>query len=211
MGLIASVTGMFSYATRYEGRLSKFYENTAQDWSILTGLLAGVTVSTLVTIVVSIVTRRKVSTKQFLPNGSIQTETVSFPNTDDVDILEWQKTMSIDNPLNPYRVLYTKEIEKSNIGSVLTSKHMEAIFTTARRISWLSAGIGALVFLGIVPITALTQDILSLRELDIWISACQYWCLLGTFFVVLVPPIQEGFQIYRQFRKNKTVTTEDME
>lgn len=119
---------------------------------------------------------------------------------------EWLKTMCIDNPLNPYRNLYKKKLERIGAGGIITSKHMEEIFKSARKISYTGALISLIAFFIIVPAVALGQTVLSKVELATWISVCQHWCLIGTILVVTIPPIQECLQIWRQYKQNKTTS-----
>lgn len=116
---------------------------------------------------------------------------------------EWLKTMCIDNPLNPYRNLYRKKLDKIKVGNIVTSKHMETIFKDARKISYAGAIISLITFFIFVPAVALGQTVLGAKDLAIWISVCQHWCLIGTVLVVVVPPVQECIQIWRQYSSNK--------
>ena len=116
---------------------------------------------------------------------------------------EWLKTMCIDNPLNPYRNLYQKKLDKIKVGNIVTSKDMETIFRSARKISYTGAIISLIIFFIVVPAVALSQTVLGASELAVWISVCQHWCLIGTVLVVVVPPVQECLQIWRQYSLNK--------
>ena len=116
---------------------------------------------------------------------------------------EWLKTMCIDNPLNPYRNLYQKKLDEINAGRIVTSKDMETIFKSARKISYTGAIISLITFVIVVPAVALGQTVLGTSQLAVWISICQHWCLIATVLVVIVPPIQECLQIWRQYSLNK--------
>ena len=116
---------------------------------------------------------------------------------------EWLKTMCIDNPLNPYRNLYQKKLDEINVGRIITSKDMETIFKGARKISYAGAIISLITFFIIVPAVALGQTVLGTTQLAAWISICQHWCLIATVLVVIVPPVQECIQIWRQYSVNK--------
>ncbi|WAQ98212.1 DUR3-like protein [Mya arenaria] len=222
-GLVCSVSGMLTYASTYPGGLGDFFTNTAQDYSILTGLLAGFTVSTLVSISISLWTsrNRKTNIKREL-NGRIAKDEGGRSATEESTVgsydqivdghleIEWEKTMSIDNPLNPYKLLYRKELTSIDAWKKpLTTKHMEIIFRRAKLYSGIMAAISFTVFLVVIPALALSQEVLTATQLGAWISVCQHWCLIATVFVVLVPPIQEGIQIWRQKQENKdnSVTT----
>ncbi|KAL4239301.1 hypothetical protein ACF0H5_000118 [Mactra antiquata] len=217
-GLICSVTGMLVYGSTYDGGLSDFYTNTAQDFSLLTGLVAGVVVSTLVSVVVSLCMKKEdiqvVMNEEQESNISIVMHNAKLNARDNLksisgDIeVEWLKTMSIDNPLKPYREIYKEELSEVNAGRILTVYHMETIFKKTRLVSYIGIAFSFVVFLFVIPIVSLSQEVLSESQLTIWVSACQYWCLGATFFVVVIPPVQEGMQIWRQYKANKVIIGE---
>lgn len=206
---------MLGYGSTYEGGLSDFFTNTAQDFSLLTGLLSGVVVSAIITVVVSVCdknARQRVALNKEFPLGqpeqgrdTIMEEKLGFLE------VEWLKTMSIDNPLNPYRLVYQKELKEINAGRILTIHHMETIFRKTRLISISGIVISFTVFLIVVPSIALSQEVLTETQLGVWISVCQHWCLVATVFVVIIPPVQEGIQIWRQYKKNKNLIYENKE
>ena len=119
------------------------------------------------------------------------------------DDFEWLKTMCIDNPLNPYRELYRHKLDKINAGKFVTSKDMETILRSAKKISYTGAIISLITFFIVVPAVALGQTVLDKAELTTWIKICQHWCLIATVIVVVIPPIQECIQICRRYRLNK--------
>lgn len=198
---------MLAYGSTYDGGLSNFYTNTAQDYSLLTGLLSGFIVSLLVSVVVSLCDRKSKTrvriNEQFQPDKQVK-DPIMQKILGDFEI-EWLKTMSIDNPLNPYRSIYKKELKAINAGRILTIHHMQAIFKNTRLVSFIGVIISFAVFLVVIPAIALGQEVLTEAQLGTWISVCQHWCLIATFFVVLVPPVQEGIQIWRQYQKNKAL------
>lgn len=206
-GLICSVSGMLAYGSTYEGGLSKFFTNTAQDYSLLTGLLSGFFVSSVVTVVVSLCdneTKSKLAFNKHFPLGEpghvddqIMKEKLGFLE------IEWLKTMSIDNPLSSYRRIYSKELKEINAGRILTIHHMETIFRKTRLFSITGVIVSFAVFLVVVPAVALSQDVLTEKQLGTWVSVCQHWCLVATVFVVIIPPMQEGIQIWRQYKRNR--------
>lgn len=212
---MCSVSGMLAYASTYDGGLSDFFTNTAKDYSLLTGLLAGFVVSTVVTVAVSLWDKRSRSAdllnKDF-PTDISETEgdRIIKENLEILEV-EWLKTMSIDNPLNPYRSIYKQELKSINAGRILTIHHMETIFRHTRLVSIVGVVISFAVFLIVVPSFALTQEILTEVQLGTWISVCQHWCLVATVFVVIIPPIQEGIQIWREYKKNKSLIDENTE
>ena len=135
-------------------------------------------------------------------NSLIHQEYAKFGNLSKDDF-EWLKTMCIDNPLNPYRELYRHKLDKINAGKFVTSKDMETILRSAKKISYTGAIISLITFFIVVPAVALGQTVLDKAELTTWIKICQHWCLIATVIVVVIPPIQECIQICRRYRLNK--------
>lgn len=213
IGLVCSVCGMLAYGSTYERGLSDFFTNTAQDYSLLTGLLSGFISSILVSIIVSLCDRKSKERMKLNKDYRLKPEDKGEDKVMDdvlVDLeIEWMKTMSIDNPLNPCRSLYKKELNEINAGKILTVHHMETIFRRTRLFSIIGVVISFAVFLVIVPAIAVSQEVLSQAQLGIWISVCQHWCLIATVFVIMIPPIQEGVQIWRQYKKNKELINEE--
>ncbi|XP_045205297.2 uncharacterized protein LOC123557720 isoform X1 [Mercenaria mercenaria] len=212
IGLLCSVSGMLGYGSTYDGGLSDFYTNTAQDYSLLMGLISGVVVSAVITVVVSLCDRKskkKVAFNKQFPIGNPEhgTDKIMEEKLGFLEI-EWLKTMSIDNPLNPYRTIYRKELKEINADRILTIHHMEAIFRKTRLLSITGVVVSFVVFLVVVPGVALGQEVLTEIQLGTWISVCQHWCLIATVFVVIIPPLQEGIQIWRQYKKNKKFVQE---
>lgn len=182
IGLVCSVAGMLITGSTYEGGLNKFWANTAQDYSLLTGMVAGFVVSGILCIGVSLCTH------------NIKSESDS--------LREWAKTMNIDNPLSPYRLIYAEELEEVNAGSVITAETMDTIFRKAKRVAYIGAGFTFVLFLVVIPAVALTVDILTLDQFTTWIRIFQYWLFCGTGLVVLVPPVEEAIQIWVKHREN---------
>lgn len=212
LGLICAVIGMLVCGSTYEGGLSNFYKNTSQDHSILAGLAAGILVSTTISIAVSwktLTPGKKHSEKSNIEVNQVQAHAVNsdaIKENDDTDEsdLEWEKTMTIDNPLNPYQDLYKDQLSRKGITrDILTSKHLSKLFTRAKILSGICAAVSFTIFIVVIPSFALSQTVLSQTQMEVWISVCQHWCLIGTVLVVVIPPVQEGLQIWRQYSANK--------
>lgn len=206
-GLACAVAGMLICASTYEDGVSDFYTNTSQDFSILTGLSCGLVVSALVSVSVSLCAHKRKHTRSRHMDAHQETSfTVDVSSDKEQESeLEWQKTLCIDNPLNPYRALYKEHLKVIGVQdeTCLTTKHMSKLFKRAKIISGLCALVSFLVFLVVLPAYALSQTVLTEDQMKTWISLCQYWCLVATVFVVVMPPVQEGRQIWRQYRNNK--------
>ena len=183
MGVISCLVAMMVMGSTYEGGLSDFFTNTAKDYSLLAGLVAGFVVGGLLCFIVSLCTHK------------IKTD-------EDAD-KEWAKTMSIDNPLNPYRAIYREELEAVDAGPIITAETMARIFRGAQKVAYIGGSLSIILFIVVIPAVALSYGVLTQDQFDVWLSVCQIWCLICTVLVVLVPPIEEGIQIWRQYRSNK--------
>ena len=182
-GVISCFIAMMAVGSTYEGGLSNFFINTAQDYSLLAGLGAGFVVSFVLCVVISFCTH-KIKTEEDETN-------------------EWLKTMSIDNPLNPYRTIYQEELKAVDAGPVITAETMARIFQGAQKVSYIGGTLSIILFLVVIPAVALSYEVLTLEQFNSWLSVCQIWCLICTVFVVLFPPIEEGIQIWRKYKENR--------
>lgn len=208
---------MLASGSAYDGGLSNFYINTSQDYSILAGLAAGVAISTIISVTVS--WKSFVSRKQYSrtsPNNReievkhekhvVNDDKVENNSADDEDVgeTEWEKTMSIDNPLNPYKTLYKDQLKQIGFtGERVTTKHLSKLFKRARIISFICAAVSFTVFIVVIPSFALSQTVLTQAQMETWVMVCQNWCLVATVLVVVIPPFQEGLQIWKQYNSNK--------
>ena len=184
IGLAGSLATMFIGATMYDGGLSRFFVNTVQDYVILGSMLNGCLISGLVTIIVSMCTH-KIRTRAD-------------------EEREWAKTFNIDNPLNPFRLVYREELEEIGAASaIVTSKTMDIIFKKAKRVAVIGGGVSLVFFLVVLPIIVLSIGVLNLGQFTILIRVFQYCCFFGTVLVVIIPPIDEGYQIWRRYKENK--------
>ncbi|XP_053400065.1 uncharacterized protein LOC123557723 [Mercenaria mercenaria] len=206
-GLVSAVVGMMACGSTYEGGLSNFYTNTTQDYSLLFGFIPGFIVSTLISVIVSLCDNKSkdkvVFNEDFITEHSEDQIWDKLKTKSKGPEVEWLKTMSIDNPLNTYRRIYRKEFAAINAGRILTPLHMEHVFGRTKRVSTIGVIISLAIFLFIIPSVAASQEILTENQLRSWLSVCHHWCLIATVFVVIIPPIQEGLQIWRQYKRNK--------
>lgn len=174
---------MLVAGSRYDGGLSNFYINTVQDYSLLAGLGAGFIMSSLISIGISLCTN-KIRTSEDVAR-------------------EWSKTTSIDNPLNPYRGIYREELDAAGVGPVVTAEAMANIFKGAKKVALIGGSLSIILFIVVIPAVALSYETVNQEEFSAWVSVCQIWCLICTVFVVLFPPVEEGIQIWRQYKKNR--------
>ncbi|WAQ99316.1 DUR3-like protein, partial [Mya arenaria] len=183
LGLSASISGMLIMGSTYESGLSNFYVNTAQDYSLLTAMLSGFVVSGVVSVIVSLCTH------------NIRSEADAN--------LEWAKTINIDNPINPFRLIYEEEFAKAEVGDIITATAMDKVFRKAKLYAGVLGIISLVIFVVILPAIALSSGVLSFDEFKAWIKGYQIYCFICTFVVVVLPPFEEGYQIWLRYQKNK--------
>lgn len=184
--MVVSISAMLIAASLYKGGLSDFFVNTSQDYALLASTSSGFIVSGVVCIGVSLCTNE-------------------IRSDDDVE-KEWAKTINIDNPINPFRLLYTEELSKLGAGPVITAKTMSKIF----RKTWIYAIVGGLsgisLFLIVIPTITLSIEVLSLNQFSVWLRGFQIACFVFTVIAVVVPPVEEGYVIWKQYNKNKEIS-----
>ncbi|XP_069128805.1 uncharacterized protein [Argopecten irradians] len=184
-GLIAAITGILVVGeTAHEEGLRNFMVNTSTEYSLLAGIGAGVITSSIVTITISLCTN-------------------NIRSSEDAET-EWEKTISIDNPLNPWRNLYKEELSNIHHDTKITGNNMAAIFRSAKLVAYIGGGISILLFLVIFPAVMLSFEVLTYSQFSGWLTTCQVWCMVGAAFAIIAPPVEEIIQTLRQYRKNKT-------
>ncbi|WAQ99313.1 DUR3-like protein [Mya arenaria] len=161
LGLPTSISGMLIIGSTYEGGLSNFYVNTTQDYSLLTSMLAGFVVSGVVSVIVSLCTH------------TIRSEADA--------ILEWAKTINIDNPISPFRLIYEEEFAKAEVGYIITAKTMDKVFRKAKLYAGVLGILSLVIFVVVIPAIALSSGVLSFDEFTAWIKGCQIYCFICTF------------------------------
>ena len=176
---------MLIVGSTYEGGLGDFYVNTAQDYSLLCAMVSGFVISSVVSVVVSLCTHSILR--------------------DEDNAREWAKTINIDSPLNPFRLIYKEELESINAGPVITAQTMDRIFRKAKLVAIIGAGVSLVLFLIIIPAVALSFGVLTYDQYSTWITVFQVWVFIGTVIVIVVPPVEEGLQIWKKYKENKTV------
>lgn len=183
-GLVAAISALLiTAATVYPGGLSNFIANTGAEYSVIAGLLVGIVFSGTICVTVSMATT------------TVKTST-------DVDD-EWMKTISISNPLNPWKRIYKDELKDFGPDIEITHKEMATIFRPAKRTAYIGGTIGFILFMFVLPGTLLSFDTLSYDNFLGWLRFNHVWCLLGGIFAIFAPPIEECLQIYRQYKLNR--------
>lgn len=166
----------------FENGLSDFFVNTAQDYSILCAVISGVFVSAGISVVVSMCTHQ-------------------IKSNEDKE-MEWAKTINIDNPLNPFRLIYEEELKTVGTDCVINAEIMDRLFRKDKLVALVCASASLVLFVIVVPSVALSYEVLSYKEYSTWLTLFQVWTFIGTALVVAVPPIEECLQIWKQYKRN---------
>jgi len=183
VGVVASISALLITGSTYEGGLNDFFVNTSKDYSLLAATLGGLFVSGSVSFVVSLCTHN-IKTDSDVGN-------------------EWAKTIGIDNPINPYRLVYEEELSTGNIDTIITVTTMETIFKKAKLYALVGCACSSVLFLIIFPAIALSYGVLDFNTFSTWFTVFQYYCFVCTVIVIVVPPIEECVEIIKRVRKNK--------
>ncbi|XP_052090895.1 uncharacterized protein LOC127727820 [Mytilus californianus] len=187
MGAFAYFAGVLIVAELvYEGGLGNFLTNTSADYSILGGITSAVIMSVSCTIIISLCSHN-IKTKQ------------------DADRI-WDKTLSIDNPLNPWRYIYGEELANINVSenTKINTTHMTKIFRNARILAVVGGLISFVIFGVVIPANVLSLEILTFDQFSSWTFACQTWVMIAAAFAIVVPPVEEIVQIVRFYIRNKS-------
>ncbi|XP_060573870.1 uncharacterized protein LOC132731673 [Ruditapes philippinarum] len=190
IGTICSIAGMLVMGSTYEGGLSNFYVNTAESYSLLTAMVSGFVVSCFVCVGVSLCTH------------NIRCDA-------DAD-REWAKTINIDNPLNPFRQLYEKELKAVNAGTYITARTMDIVFKKAKLYAAVGGVISLVIFVIIIPAIALSFEVLNFDQFSSWLKTFQIYCFICTVIVVVLPPVEECLQIWRKCKRNVESVDKEM-
>ena len=186
LGFVATIAGMLITGSTYAGGLNEFFINTSQSYSLLVAMLCGIIVSGSVSCSVSLCTH-------------------NIKTTQDVEN-EWAKTISIDNPINPFRLIYEVELSVEKVDTIITVKTMETIFQRAKIYAVVGCLGNIVVFLVILPAVALSYGVLNFDTFSTWFRVFQIYCFACTVIVIVFPPVEEGIQIIRRLRKNKAMS-----
>ncbi|VDI41963.1 Hypothetical predicted protein [Mytilus galloprovincialis] len=187
MGVLAYVAGVLIVAELvYEGGLGNFLTNTSSDYSLLGGITSAVIMSVSCTIIISLCTH------------TIKTQK-------DAERV-WDKTLSIDNPLNPWRNVYKEELANIDVSedTKVNTTHMTKIFRSARILAIVGGLISFVIFGVVIPANVLSLEVLTYHQFSSWSFACQIWVMIAAAFAIVVPPIEEIVQIVRYYARNKS-------
>lgn len=166
----------------YEAGLGDFFTTTSSDYSLLAACIAGIVVSTTVTVTVSLATH-------------------NIQSTDD-EQREWTKMILIDNPINSWKNLFTEELGELPEERNVTVGDMKLIFKKARRMAYICAVVCALIQVVMVPGVMLSFEEWTAGQLYNWMLFLFIVLVIGTVYAVFAPPIEEIIKIVR-YRQNE--------
>ena len=115
---------------------------------------------------------------------------------------EWDKMRDIDNPLHPWAQLYVEDIPDLKQGERPSPELLNKVFTKARILALIGGFSVLALFVGIIPGTMISLNVLNLSEFETWTHVLQIFCFLMAGIVVVVAPIEEFLQIYKTRAKN---------
>ncbi|XP_060577881.1 uncharacterized protein LOC132734992 [Ruditapes philippinarum] len=188
---MCSIAGLLAMGSTYEGGLSILYVNSAESYTILVAILSGFVVSCFVCVGVSLYTHE------------IRCDA-------DAD-REWAKTINIDNPLNPFRQVYEKELKAVNAGTYITASTMDIVFKKAKLYAAVGGVISLVIFVIIIPAITLSFEVLNFDQFSSWLKTFQIYCFICTVIVVVLPPVEECLQIWRKYKRNVESVDKKME
>ena len=188
-GMIGGVGAALGVASTYDGGQGDFLKNTVQNGSVLAGSGTSIGISFFVTLIVSLITTK-----------------IKHP----IDVeREWKKLKDIDNPLHPWCNLYKDDFPDLKPGERPQTEDLDEMFKTAKLAAYIG-GVGTLCLLvGVIPGAMISLHVLSLSQFKIWITILQVLCFSMAAIVIVVAPVEEIIQIYRQQRKNKILKQVD--
>ncbi|KAH3843784.1 hypothetical protein DPMN_117315 [Dreissena polymorpha] len=173
-------------ASTYKNGLANFYVNTAQDFSLLAATIFGIVVSTMATIGVSLCTIAS-----------------NWTDEKEKGEMEWAKTTNIDNPLSAFRLVYEEELAEIESGSIITSLIMDKVFRKARFVAIEGGALSIMFSLVKLPAIPLNFDSLTFEQFSSWLKTFQIYCFVCTFALVVVPPFEEGYQMWARYKQSK--------
>ncbi|XP_050416686.1 uncharacterized protein LOC126830352 [Patella vulgata] len=183
-GLFAGVSVLLGMASRHEGGLNNFMENTSKYFTVLSGSSTSFNCSLIVTVLVSLLTHK------------IKTPTD--------ELIEWQKMRDIDNPLSPWMEKYREEFPSLKHGEQPTFSQLDAVFKTAKRTAYVGGAVSLVLFTILIPSIMTSLHVLSAMQFRIWVMTCQLWAIFMAVIVIVVVPIEELTIIFRERMRQKT-------
>ena len=109
----------------------------------------------------------------------------------------------IDNPLHPWALLYEDDIPDLKKGERPSPDSLNKVFSKARIIALIGGFVTLALFVGIVPGTMISLNVLSLSQFETWTHTLQIFCFMMAGVVVIVAPVEEVVQVLRTRSKNK--------
>ncbi|BFZ24298.1 hypothetical protein BsWGS_27337 [Bradybaena similaris] len=182
-GLVCGVVATLVTATTYPGGLTYFLDNTVQDYTILAGNVTGFVVSLSVCIIGSLLTHR-------------------IKGAADVEF-EWMKMYDIDNPLQPWELLYREDMKGMVYDERPSFEQMNTAFKNAKLTAYIAGGSSIFLFAVVIPSVMAAYPVLNLTGFEMWLTFTQAWAITMAIIVVVLPPTEEISRIVKQCRKNR--------
>lgn len=182
-GLICGISVTLGVAATFPGGLGLFLINTVQDNVILAGTCTSFGVSMSVSIIVSCLTHKIKSSAD--------------------ELMEWQKTQDIDNPLNPWELNYREDLKGMEYDDKPSVEQMNTAFRSAKITAYIAGSVAILVVAVVIPGIMASMPVLSKSQFAGWVTFTQMWAVLMAIVVIIAPPFEEISIIVKQVRKNR--------
>ncbi|XP_041377330.1 urea-proton symporter DUR3-like [Gigantopelta aegis] len=190
-GVIIAFTVWLSVASTYEDGLREFIKNTGQELSMLCGNLAAILSGGIITIVVTFITNR------------------NYDATAGKEI--WENTRDIDNPLSPWTEKYAVDLNLTGVHQLDNRPSLvdvEKAFKLAKYVAIIGSITLSIVLIIIWPSIMVTVGVMSPKQFFGWATLSQVWAFIATVFIILVPLVNEMWDIYVAFHDKRKIGEE---
>lgn len=124
---------------------------------------------------------------------SLVTRGIKMPDSD--QDAEWEKTRSIDNPLNPWVKVYKHDLNLGEGGLTSTDRPaldvVQAKFRPAKITAYVAGLFFTILFVFIWPGSMLSTDTMSTTSFSVWTIISRLWAIMAAAFIIIVPLCQE--------------------
>ncbi|XP_023321844.1 urea-proton symporter DUR3 [Eurytemora carolleeae] len=183
LGAVCSISCWLIHASTYPGGLSDFIANTGRGLPMLTGN------------VIAIIA------------GGVICSTVSFfTSTPETDQVDWNETRDIDNPLKPWTQIYKTELNLKPTGRYHDRPSLETfeeVYGQEKRIAWILGGGISFIMVFVWPLLMLESVVQDQLRFLVWTGVSQAWTFGATFYIIVVPFVEEVIEVYGQYKKKK--------
>ena len=190
-GCVLGIASWLGYASQEEGGLAPevFIENTGKEFPMLIGNLVSFLGGAILSIIVSLFTK-----------GSMDSSMVNA---------EWEKTRDIDNPLNPWVLVYKDDLNFEAQGQGARFHDRPALeivvakFRPAKITAYVAGLFFTILFVFIWPSSMLSTEVMDTTGFTVWTILSRIWAIVAAGFIITVPLIQEAAAIFKQHKENK--------